>query len=359
MRSRRGFTLIELLVVIAIIAILIGLLLPAVQKVREAANRMKCQNNLKQICLASANFESTYQRFPPGLNVVVSTTEYEALYPTDPPVLWGGALNPAPDPTRFYSIWTAIFPFMEQQNLYNAMSAVSANFTDQYAQYDYCATATATNPQLSPGSQVVKNLLCPSEPWSQTTQVYSKYTFGITNYGAIGGTREDYASQSTYYSSVPLYYIPPLYPTPPPPPYQYDGVFYINSASRVGSITDGLSNTMFFSERAYIGPNQNASNYAAANAAVQGVGGWAWSGWNSMEDYILASNVPINYSGCTGPPYCDDRIPAMGSNHTGNGVNAAFGDGSVHFVTASISQLTLQILTARADGLPVPSDYQP
>jgi len=357
--KRRGFTLIELLVVIAIIAILIGLLLPAVQKVREAAMRTQCQNNLHQIVLASANFESTYLRFPPGLNVVVGTGD-QAIYTTQAPIVYGGSSNPAPDPTRYYSIWTAIFPFMEQQNLYNAMSALSANFTDQYAQYDYCATATATNPLLSPGSQVVKNLLCPTEPWSQQTQVYKSYTFGITNYGAIGGTREDYETASVFYI-IPLYYAPPLYPTPPPGPYPYDGVFYLNSATRIGSVTDGVSNTMFFSERAYIGPNQNATNYAAANAAVQQVGGWAWSGYNSMEDYILASNVPINYSACTvgGTSYCDDRIPAMGSNHTGNGVNAAFGDGSVKFVNASVSLLTLQELTARADGQVLGPDFQP
>jgi prepilin-type N-terminal cleavage/methylation domain-containing protein/prepilin-type processing-associated H-X9-DG protein len=346
---RRGFTLIELLVVIAIIAILIGLLLPAVQKVRAAAARAQCQNNLKQIMLATANFESTYQRFPPGLNVVVGTAS-QALYPTDPPVAVGGSSNPAPDPTRYYSIWTAIFPFMEQQNLYNAMSALSANFTSPLAQYAYCATATATNPMLSPGSQAVKNLLCPSEAWTQTTQVYHTSTFGITNYGAIGGTRYDYGTD-LYTQPWPSFVV-----SPPPGVCPYDGVFFINSTMRIGSVSDGLSNTMFFSERTYLGPNVNAPNYAQANATIQGVGGWAWCGWNSMEDYILSSAVPINWSGCA-IPYCDDRVPAIGSQHTG-GVNAAFGDGSVHFVSASISQLTLQILTARADGLPVPSDFQ-
>jgi prepilin-type N-terminal cleavage/methylation domain-containing protein/prepilin-type processing-associated H-X9-DG protein len=347
--KRRGFTLIELLVVIAIIAILIGLLLPAVQKVREAANRMQCQNNLKQIALASANFESTFQRFPAAPNCVVGFAS-QALFPTDAPVAVGGSSNPAPDPTRYYSLFMALFPFMEQQNIYNAAAALSANFTDGTgAQYDYCHTATATNPQLSPGSQVVKNLLCPSEPWSQKTQVYRTSTFGITNYGGIGGTRYDYGSD-LYTQGPPLYpYFGGICP--------YDGVFFINSATRIGSVTDGLSNTMFFSERAYIGPNQNAPNYAKANSTVQGVGGWAWCGWNSMEDYVLSAAVPINWSGCA-IPYCDDRIPAIGSNHTGNGANVAFGDGSVKFVQASISMLTLQVLAARNDGVPIPSDFQ-
>jgi prepilin-type N-terminal cleavage/methylation domain-containing protein/prepilin-type processing-associated H-X9-DG protein len=351
--KRHGFTLIELLVVIAIIAVLIGLLLPAVQKAREAAARAQCSNNLKQIALACANFESTYQRFPPGLNVVVGSASQD-LYPTDPPVAVGGSSNPAPDPTRYYSIWTALFPFMEQGNLYNAMSNLSNNFTNPNAQYVYTATATANNPSLSPGSQVVPMLLCPSEAWDQQTQVYDSSTFGITNYGAIGGTRYDYGTD-LYSQPAPAYYIPPLYRSPPPPPpFPYDGVFFINSTTRIASVTDGLSNTMFFSERTYIGPNPNDTGYSKANTTIQGVGGWAWCGWNSMEDYILSSAVPINWSGCAVVD-CDDRVPAMGSQHTG-GVNAAFGDGSVKFVTASISMLTLSELTARADGYPIGPD---
>jgi prepilin-type N-terminal cleavage/methylation domain-containing protein len=97
MKARRGFTLIELLVDIAIIAVLIGLLLPAVQKAREAANRLKCQNNLKQLALASHDYHGTHSTFPPGVQ--------QALYP-DPPAYQG------------YSLFTYLLPYLEQDNLY-------------------------------------------------------------------------------------------------------------------------------------------------------------------------------------------------------------------------------------------------
>ncbi len=330
--KRRGFTLIELLVVIAIIAILIGMLIPAVQKVREAAARMSCQNNLKQIALANANFESSNQRFPSGFNDVVKNGSNGGdMFTTNQIITKGQAPLTEPDPGKYYGWTTALLPYMEQGNTYNAMASLSNNFTSTSRQYAY------TNSPTAPGAQVISILRCPAEPWSQTTTTYTtggnSYTFGLTSYGAVQGTQDD------YYGDVK---------------YPFDGVFYPNSTTTIAGVTDGLSNTIFFAERTYTYPNPSAQ--AAIRAA--GIGGLAWCTFNSMEDIILSSNVPINYSGCLDAPFCDDRISAMWSQHSGGG-NVAFGDGSVHFLTlTSNSQLPiLQELTTRASGNVVPGPY--
>src|SRR5262249_50001443 len=134
-------TLIELLVVIAIIGILIALLLPAVQKVRDAALRVKCENNLKQIGLAAWNFHDSYGRFPPAVNIDTSTMEQQTYK-------W----LPPPEPGKYYSLAMALFPYLEQDNLRrqlvdNIPNPMSAN----------CKTID------SPGAQVVHTLICPAD----------------------------------------------------------------------------------------------------------------------------------------------------------------------------------------------------
>src|SRR5438105_2045296 len=163
-RVARAFTLIELLVVIAIIAILIGLLLPAVQKVREAANRMSCQNNLHQIALAGANYESAYKRFPPGTN----------FSPNSPANPWWSP----PTSGTFVGVMAYLLPYMEQDNVYRQIPAelLSPTSTLMAWAYGYPPLDSSTPNGVPPGvgangtgylkpaaDAVIKSYLCPSD----------------------------------------------------------------------------------------------------------------------------------------------------------------------------------------------------
>jgi prepilin-type N-terminal cleavage/methylation domain-containing protein/prepilin-type processing-associated H-X9-DG protein len=190
-RSRRGFTLIELLVVIAIIAILIGLLLPAVQKVREAAARLKCKNNMKQIGLALHSYHDRTERLPPGYASGVG-----ANGDTGPG--WGWAAH--------------ILPDVEQDNLFRQIN-LSVQIT---------APAHA-----APRTQALKVFLCPSDIELGTFAVTNtSVSVAHANYVGVFGTNEMEDNPSAG-----------------------NGTFFRNSRVRFGDITDGLSNTYVVGER--------------------------------------------------------------------------------------------------------------
>ncbi|HLW67659.1 MAG TPA: DUF1559 domain-containing protein [Gemmataceae bacterium] len=317
--KRKAFTLIELLVVIAIIAILIGLLLPAVQKVRAAAARIQCENNLKQLGLAAHNYHDTYGRLPPGINLPVSN-QSGALFPSDWELSQGIYSYP-PVPGQFFSLFEALLPFFEQDNLQKNL-----NFSQR--EYINC------NGPNSYGAQVIKILICPSDmmPQGNVTVYQNQYYFGMNSYGGNGGT------YAYYYDFGKL---------------KSDGIFFINSTINIQQITDGTANTVMFGERYHYD-----KGWTSGSTNIGNLGGWAWANFNATEDYILSARVPINYTipaGQPNPPsftYTDPRICAFGSGHTG-GANFGLCDGSVRFIPDSTDLATLQALCTRNGGEPV------
>jgi len=373
-RKRSGFTLIELLVVIAIIAILIGLLLPAVQKVREAGYRAKCANNLKQLGLAALNYESAYGAYPPGTNIpapewMVGSNGHNPSNAVGNPIT----------PGQSYSILEAILPYIEQGNLYNALtvaqggnatigfagpSSISASFTlnataalGNNSQYNICYTGpaggtTPTNPN-PPGSTVVPTFICPADtaPTQTTFTSFShstngNYLMGATTYMACGGT------------SV-------FYPFNPPYPLStggmtQDGLFYTNSFVRITDVTDGTSNTIAFGEK--LRHDAVFDQIYTGTSNLENISGWAWANEEGGEDYLGGFVQPINWTLPVGTTsdnndtLHDQRVQTFGSQHTGNGAQFCFGDGSVRFIPATTPLNILQAAGTRAgnESLPQP-----
>lgn len=335
-RQRRpsGFTLIELLVVIAIIAILIALLLPAVQQAREAARRTQCKNHMKQLGLAAHNYHDTFLKFPPAF----TQQNFTGMSPS--------SLNGF----QGHSVFYFLLPYIEQANLYNSFNSnvPKANI--------------ATAPGVLSGAKV-SVFVCPTDFPNNSDGIYP-YTavtptqyYGATSYRANGGSRPIFATSSTN-----------------------DGVFMCigpnarkattapsGICSAIANITDGTSNTVLFGESHHVDRNFDTFTPTPPNCN-SGSTIETWSRWYpaggdaGLGNLMCGSFAPVGYKtpfryGDPGAPtacsawfvYQDQRLNAITSGHVG-GAHVALADGSVRFLSDSLSQIILSALCTRADG---------
>lgn len=343
-RHRKGFTLVELLVVIAIIGILVGLLLPAVQAAREAARRMSCGNNMKQLALSFHNYESTHKKVP-------RTASHMAWSRT-----LGGVAN---SNWHGYSAHTMILPYIEQTAIFN-------NFQFIDSHYSTVAIAPVTIAPLTNARRTIPAFVCPSDlPYPSAVEL------GWNNYGVSEGSNSAYGNWNT----VPTFTAA-----------DQNGFFKRDRETAFGEVTDGLSNTIMIAE--FNKGDANASQFSvvsgdfpgnvrfpspwtnqfptqpmleaygqacltAGATAHKSTAGFRWSApgqYNTTINTIAPPNwrFPACMTGGGGQGDATGVFPSR-SRHTG-GATHGMGDGSVQFVSNSINLTTYQGLGSARGG---------
>jgi prepilin-type N-terminal cleavage/methylation domain-containing protein len=332
--TRSAFTLIELLVVIAIIAILIGLLLPAVQKVREAAARIKCSNNLKQLGLAVHNYEGSFQGLPPGIVQTSSTAFIPDLveYGTQTGTTWSYANH---------SFFSVMLPYIEQDNVLKAATA-GYNLKQNW-------NSTANQPVTAIR---IPTFECPSNPSNKIVNNASSPTFlpAVSDYWPI--TRGN--NNAAVWTALGMGF---------PGTNEVNGVLTANARTKFAAITDGLSNTLMIGESSARNEGWAAGRmYDPGTATGWGVRG-AW-GQGSNNIVCAGTRGPIT-PGAAPPGKVSTAAHLTGAltvNAWNQGELYAFhtgvcmvvmGDGSVKSVRSTIDMTTMLRLAARGDGNPV------
>jgi prepilin-type N-terminal cleavage/methylation domain-containing protein/prepilin-type processing-associated H-X9-DG protein len=335
---RTAFTLIELLVVVAIIAILIGLLLPAVQKVREAAARARCSNTLKPLGLALHNYECALGRMPPAF-----TGDPQPPYTTLPPYFFS------------WSVLAQLNPYLEQTNIYNRMDLKEP----MYVPPTYTISASNQFAVV----QSVPLFLCPSDKGQPVSSAYGVANMGPTNYAACTGS-------GTTSGAAPF-----------GSPWGADGMFQAKVGLRITDLPDGTSNTAAMSESilgegpenaggaapgppetvyAYTGFGTPLGDSACASAGLWNVSNRRGFMWASGEIRCASYNHNLTPNSRTYDCVTNDAAPGPGqftavgfraarSRHSG-GVNVLFGDGGVRFVANSVDPTAWRAAATRAGG---------
>ncbi len=320
---RRAFTLIELLVVIAIIGVLMALLLPAVQKVREMAMRLKCSNNLKQIGVALHNYHDTFNWFPPGY--IDGNTDPTSTPDNDVGPGWG---------------WAAfLLPYLEQQNVYNQIDF-------------HQGVGLGSNVAVS---QIPLTIFqCPSDPYQDNFTVWpTNIMVAHSNYVGCNGWVECYWNAGGYANPNGNDGLSGAYG------FTGDGLFHRNSHHNFASVTDSLSQTIFVGERS---ANHSPSTWTGA------VTGGRCPAWMATQPptppYTPPPGLPYSYAdfdealvlahgNATHVPSADYPFfdpDTFYSMHAGPGANFLFGDGSVHFLTRYIDPNIYQWLCTISGG---------
>jgi prepilin-type N-terminal cleavage/methylation domain-containing protein/prepilin-type processing-associated H-X9-DG protein len=339
----RGFTLIELLVVIAIIAILIGLLLPAVQKVREAAARSQCTNNLKQLGIACHAYHDSNNGLPPGRKSLANTQGLVlATYPSDPILLNHHGL-------------LYLLPYIEQDNLFRQFRITSPTGTFIGSMLGYGLTSGSAFPTPNAvasgnavlAAQPIKTLICPADSGQRTINPGSLHYSPDGTAGQVTATKTcyDFIAQAAgvgYYNWWKNTTAGSRY------------IFGENSNTTLVTITDGTSNTLMMGEQ----------TLELFNGVTSG---WSYAGWVSVGiDPVGAWNTTFPAQGLNIWNYNNNTSPLnrtfgrraswynAASLHSG-GVNFVMADGSVRFVQQSIDVPSLTLMSRMADGQVIPN----
>ena len=322
MKNRTAFTLIELLVVFAIIGVLIALLLRAVQKVREAANRTQCLNNLKQMGLTLHNYHDTHRSFPPGIMSTLSDPSWK-MTP-------GNCNSEAPDLGPGWSFFAFMLPYLEQDNLYRSIR-LDLLITDPA---NDAVRQTLVSTYLCPsdsGENLISIYDCGNPPSTKAIPAVISEAARCSYVGCLGGGKDGNVDYGCY-------------------EYQpFNGVFHRNSHVRIADIIDGTSTTVGIGERnshfvesSWVGvvPGQEI----VYNQTSQPPTGFTFppecQNWRPSITAVVVHSRQYTFNATNGSP------ASFHSAHPGC-CNFLFMDGSVHTLTNDISLTVMRALCTR------------